>query len=53
MGNAWCDVHRVAQGNPVVDAAAQDKFFDGVGDVDEASAAFHFEPKMLGQGLHA
>jgi len=49
MGNAWCDVHRVDEAEPLLNAALRDKFLDGVGDVDEASAAGNFEPEMFGE----
>ena len=42
------DVHGVAEAKAFVDAAAEDEFFDGVGDVDEAAAAFDFEPEVFG-----
>ena len=43
--DAGGDVHGVAEAEAFVDAAAQDEFLDGVGDVDEAAAAFDFEPR--------
>ena len=41
------DVHRVAEAEPLLDAAFADQFFDGAGDVDEAPAARNFKPKVL------
>jgi hypothetical protein len=52
MGNARCYMHRVAEDNSFVDAAAEDQFFNCAGDVDEPAAAFYFEPEVLGQGFH-
>ena len=52
MGNAWCDVHRVAETKTFVHAAAQDEVFNCIGDVHEAAAALNFEPKVLGQRFH-
>jgi hypothetical protein len=49
MGNARCDVHRVAKAQSFFDFAAAHQVFNGVCDVHEAAAAFHFEPEMLGQ----
>jgi hypothetical protein len=40
-------VHRIAEEDAFVYAAAKDQFLNGVGDVHEAAAAFYFEPKML------
>jgi hypothetical protein len=42
----------VADKNAIVDAAAQEEFFDRVGDVDESAAAFDFEPEMFDEGFH-
>jgi hypothetical protein len=41
-------VHRVAEDKAIVDAAAEDEVFDCAGDVDEAAAAFDFEPEVFG-----
>jgi hypothetical protein len=48
MGNAWCDVHRVAEHKSLLNAASPNEFFNSGGDVHKAAAAFDFEPEVFG-----
>lgn len=49
MGNAWCDVHGVAEDEAFADAAFADEVFDSGGEVDESAAAGDFEPEVFGE----
>ena len=47
MGNAWCDVHGVAEHKTIDHSAFLDQVLDGLSDVDVAAPVWNFEPKVL------